>query len=101
MSARKSCMKQPPNSASPWPDRTTPRDCGSCFRRRHMGKVKWWCRRFRWHAWFIGFAPYVAQRGETKQIAFAILVENGQYGGASAAPMASEIVAAARELGLL
>jgi cell division protein FtsI/penicillin-binding protein 2/cell division protein FtsW (lipid II flippase) len=49
------------------------------------------------HAWFIGFAPYNA----TKQIAFAILVENGQYGGSSAAPMAPEIVAAARELGLL
>ena len=43
----------------------------------------------------------VIQCSATKQIAFAILVENGQYGGASAAPMASEIVAAARELGLL
>jgi peptidoglycan glycosyltransferase len=64
------------------------------------------------HAWFIGFAPYFARNagtqqnpdregGAPKQIAFAILVENGQYGGTSAAPMASEIVAAARELGLL
>jgi cell division protein FtsI/penicillin-binding protein 2 len=54
------------------------------------------------HAWFIGFAPYFSQHADSaKQIAFAILVENGQYGGTSAAPMASEIVAAARELGLL
>jgi len=51
------------------------------------------------HAWFIGFAPYGARNG--KQIAFAILVENGQYGGTAAAPIAGEIVAAARELGLI
>ncbi len=31
------------------------------------------------HAWFIGYAPYGAKNG--KQIAFAVLVENGQYGG--------------------
>lgn len=51
------------------------------------------------HAWFIGFAPY----GENveKQIAFAVLVEHGQYGGTAAAPIAAELVAAARELGLL
>jgi cell division protein FtsI/penicillin-binding protein 2 len=51
------------------------------------------------HAWFIGFAPY----GETagRKIAFAVLVENGQYGGRTAAPIAGEIVTAARELGLL
>jgi peptidoglycan glycosyltransferase len=51
------------------------------------------------HAWFIGFAPYGARNG--KQIAFAVLVENGQYGGTAAAPIAREIVAAARELGIL
>ncbi len=51
------------------------------------------------HAWFIGFAPYRAKNG--KQIAFAVLVENGQYGGTAAAPIAGEIVAAARELGIL
>jgi cell division protein FtsW (lipid II flippase) len=51
------------------------------------------------HAWFIGFAPYGASSG--KQIAFAVLVENGQYGGTSAAPIAGDIVAAARELGIL
>jgi len=51
------------------------------------------------HAWFIGFAPYAAGAG--KQIAFAVLVENGQYGGTAAAPIAGEIVAAARELGII
>jgi cell division protein FtsI/penicillin-binding protein 2/cell division protein FtsW (lipid II flippase) len=51
------------------------------------------------HAWFIGFAPYKATNG--KQIAFAVLVENGQYGGTAAAPIAGEIVAAARELGII
>ncbi|MBC7926523.1 MAG: FtsW/RodA/SpoVE family cell cycle protein [Bryobacteraceae bacterium] len=49
------------------------------------------------HAWFIGFAPY----GSAPKIAFAVLVENGQYGGSAAAPIAREIVAAAQELGLL
>jgi cell division protein FtsI/penicillin-binding protein 2/cell division protein FtsW (lipid II flippase) len=55
------------------------------------------------HAWFIGFAPYGAQTGKKpgKQIAFAILVENGEYGGTAAAPIAGEIVAAARQLGLI
>jgi cell division protein FtsW (lipid II flippase) len=51
------------------------------------------------HAWFIGFAPYGAPDG--KQIAFAVLVENGQYGGTAAAPIAGDIVAAARELGII
>jgi len=51
------------------------------------------------HAWFIGFAPYGTKTG--KQIAFAVLVENGQYGGTAAAPIAGEIVAVARQLGLI
>jgi cell division protein FtsI/penicillin-binding protein 2 len=51
------------------------------------------------HAWFIGFAPYGVKGG--KQIAFAVLVENGQYGGTAAAPIAGEIVAAARQLGII
>ena len=51
------------------------------------------------HAWFIGFAPYGGKAG--KQIAFAVLVENGQYGGTAAAPIAGEIVAAARQLGII
>lgn len=51
------------------------------------------------HAWFVGFAPYDSKPG--KQIAFAILVEHGQYGGRAAAPIAGEIVQAAKEAGLL
>ena len=51
------------------------------------------------HAWFAGFAPYGATAG--RRIAFAILIENGGYGGRSAAPLAGEIVRAAREFGLL
>jgi cell division protein FtsW (lipid II flippase) len=49
------------------------------------------------HAWFIGFAPYQAER----RIAFAVLIENGQYGGTYAAPAAAAIVAAAQNLGLI
>lgn len=50
------------------------------------------------HAWFIGFAPY---GGGARKIAFSILVENGVYGGSSAAPAAAEIVNAALKLGLI
>jgi cell division protein FtsI/penicillin-binding protein 2 len=51
------------------------------------------------HAWFTGFAPYDAAPGQ--RIAFAVLVEHGGYGGRVAAPIAREIVEAARELGLI
>ncbi len=50
-------------------------------------------------AWFIGYAPYGVKSG--KQIAFAVLVENGQYGGTAAAPIAGDLVAAARQLGII
>lgn len=49
------------------------------------------------HAWFIGFAPY---GGGARKLAFAVLVENGQYGGSAAAPIAGDVVKAAAELGL-
>ncbi|HEY4088376.1 MAG TPA: FtsW/RodA/SpoVE family cell cycle protein [Bryobacteraceae bacterium] len=49
------------------------------------------------HSWFTGFAPY---DGDTK-IAFAVFVEHGGYGGALAAPIAGDLVAAARELGII
>jgi len=49
------------------------------------------------HAWFIGFAPYPAG----KRIAFAVLIENGQYGGTYAAPAAAALVTAAQSLGLI
>jgi peptidoglycan glycosyltransferase len=51
------------------------------------------------HAWFAGFAPYGSTKG--RRIAFAILVENGGYGGRTAAPLAGELVRAARDYGLL
>ncbi|HUI79307.1 MAG TPA: penicillin-binding transpeptidase domain-containing protein, partial [Bryobacteraceae bacterium] len=50
------------------------------------------------HAWFIGFAPYGAPG---RKIAFSVLIENGVYGGAAAAPAAPEIVDAAAKLGLI
>jgi cell division protein FtsI/penicillin-binding protein 2 len=49
------------------------------------------------HAWFVGFAPY----GGAKKVAFSVLVENGVYGGTSAAPAAAQIVDAAAKLGLI
>jgi len=52
------------------------------------------------HAWFVGFAPYGAAP-KSKRIAFAVLVENGQYGGTASAPIAGELVLAARDLGLI
>src|SRR5215471_10014399 len=50
------------------------------------------------HAWFIGFAPY---GGSGRKLAFSVLVENGVYGGETAAPAAPEIVEAAAKLGLI
>jgi cell division protein FtsW (lipid II flippase) len=50
------------------------------------------------HAWFMGFAPH----GEaTKRIAFAVILENAGYGGASAAAAAGQMVTAAASLGLV
>jgi cell division protein FtsI/penicillin-binding protein 2 len=49
------------------------------------------------HAWFIGFGPY----GGAQPLAFAVLVENGQYGGTASAPIAAEIMNAAKQLGLM
>jgi cell division protein FtsW (lipid II flippase) len=50
------------------------------------------------HAWFAGFAPYGSAG---RKIAFAVLIENGRYGGRTAAPAAAEIADAAVELGLI
>ena len=49
------------------------------------------------HSWFAGFAPF----GGTRAIAFAVIVENAGYGARAAAPIAGEIVNAARDLGLM
>jgi peptidoglycan glycosyltransferase len=48
------------------------------------------------HSWFTGFAPFGGQH----RIAFAVIVENAGYGARAAAPIAGDIVTAARELGL-
>jgi hypothetical protein len=49
------------------------------------------------HSWFAGFAPY----GGARRIAFAVIVENAGYGARSAAPVAGEVVTAAREIGII
>jgi cell division protein FtsI/penicillin-binding protein 2 len=61
------------------------------------------------HAWFAGFAPYQSptDQGSTDQatpqrrLSFAVVVEHGGYGGRIAAPIAREVMEAAKELGLL
>jgi cell division protein FtsW (lipid II flippase) len=50
------------------------------------------------HAWFVGFAPY--DRVE-RQIALAVILEHAGYGGRVAAPLAGEIVSAAKATGVL
>jgi peptidoglycan glycosyltransferase len=50
------------------------------------------------HGWFVGFAPYGPA---ASRIAFAVVIENAGYGGASAAPAAGDIVTAAMRAGLV
>jgi cell division protein FtsI/penicillin-binding protein 2 len=51
------------------------------------------------HSWFAGFAPYDAPPG--KRIAFAVVVEHGGYGAKLAAPIARDLVEAARQIGII
>jgi cell division protein FtsI/penicillin-binding protein 2 len=51
------------------------------------------------HAWFTGFAPYDAP--PERRLAFAVVVEHGGYGGRVAAPIARELMEAAKQLGLI
>ncbi len=52
------------------------------------------------HSWFVGFAP--ADRTVPEQtLAIAVLVEQGGYGSAVAAPLARDLFLAAQQLGLL
>jgi cell division protein FtsI/penicillin-binding protein 2/cell division protein FtsW (lipid II flippase) len=51
------------------------------------------------HAWFAGFAPF--DGAPERRLAFAVVVENGGYGGRVAAPIARELMEAAKGLGLL
>ena len=61
------------------------------------------------HAWFVGFAPFGGPAPARDQrtadpvsrISFAVLVEHGGYGGAVAAPIAGQIVTAARDLAII
>jgi peptidoglycan glycosyltransferase len=50
------------------------------------------------HAWFVGFAP---AGSATKRVAFAVILENAGYGGASAASVAGQVVTAAASLGFV
>jgi peptidoglycan glycosyltransferase len=51
------------------------------------------------HSWFTGFAPYDGD--PARRIAFAVLVEHGGYGARVAAPIARQVMEAAKELGVL
>jgi cell division protein FtsW (lipid II flippase)/cell division protein FtsI/penicillin-binding protein 2 len=51
------------------------------------------------HSWFTGFAPYDGD--PLRRLAFAVLVEHGGYGATAAAPIAREVMEAAKALGLL
>ena len=51
------------------------------------------------HSWFTGFAPYDGDPAH--RLAFAVLVEHGGYGARVAAPIAREVMEAAKQLGLL
>jgi cell division protein FtsW (lipid II flippase)/cell division protein FtsI/penicillin-binding protein 2 len=51
------------------------------------------------HSWFAGFAPY--DGGGARRVAFAVLIEHGGYGARGAAPIAREVIEAARSLGVI
>lgn len=51
------------------------------------------------HSWFAGFAPYDAPPDQ--RIAFAVVVEHGGYGAQVAAPIARQLIEAARDLGII
>ena len=51
---------------------------------------------FRIDSWFVGFAPV-----ENPQLAIAVIVEGGGYGGRNAAPIAASLLARAQALGLM
>ncbi|MBV8847267.1 MAG: FtsW/RodA/SpoVE family cell cycle protein [Bryobacterales bacterium] len=49
------------------------------------------------HSWFAGFAPVSGEH----RIAFAVVVEHGGYGSQFAAPLARQVIEAARDLGII
>jgi cell division protein FtsI/penicillin-binding protein 2 len=50
------------------------------------------------HAWFVGYAPH---EGDGPRIAFAVIIENGGYGGGVAARLAGDLVEAAQKAGVI
>jgi cell division protein FtsI/penicillin-binding protein 2/cell division protein FtsW (lipid II flippase) len=50
------------------------------------------------HSWFVGYAPY---QGDSPRIAFAVIIENGGYGGGVAARLVGDIVEAAQKAGVI
>ncbi|EIC21927.1 peptidoglycan D,D-transpeptidase FtsI family protein [Thiorhodovibrio frisius] len=52
------------------------------------------------HSWFVGFAP-ADRRAPEQTLAIAVLVEQGGYGSAVAAPLARDLLLQAQQLGLL
>ncbi|HEX5069619.1 MAG TPA: FtsW/RodA/SpoVE family cell cycle protein [Vicinamibacterales bacterium] len=60
------------------------------------------------HAWFVGYAPFDVAQGRpvdsaqgSRTIAFAIIIENGGYGGGAAARLAGDVVDAAQKAGVI
>lgn len=53
-------------------------------------------KEFRIDSWFVGFAPL-----ENPQVAIAVVIEGGGYGGRNAAPIAASLLARAQALGLM
>jgi cell division protein FtsI/penicillin-binding protein 2/cell division protein FtsW (lipid II flippase) len=58
------------------------------------------------HSWFVGYAPHQGDGPSTKlgagpRIAFAVIIENGGYGGGVAARLAGDIVDAAQKAGVI
>ena len=86
---RATCAKRSPPAPAGAPGRMRRRSRARRARRRSTDG--------RAHSWFAGFAPYGGAAG----IAFAVIVENAGYGARAAAPIAGDIVSAARELGLM
>lgn len=50
------------------------------------------------HSWFVGYAP---AEGDGPRIAFAVVIENGGYGGGAAARLAGDLVEAAQKAGVI
>jgi cell division protein FtsI/penicillin-binding protein 2 len=50
------------------------------------------------HSWFVGYVP---NEGDGPRIAFAVIIENGGYGGGAAARLAGTVVDAAQKAGVI